>query len=98
MPTHMARMFGAYELQDITLREPFTFTKGCRTMKIETSTYYNAYRFGNLLFDLDNDPQQEHPLNDPEIEQKMIETLLELMKKNDAPMDQFERLGLPFDG
>lgn len=98
MPTHMARMFGVYELQDITLREPFTFTKGCRTMKIETSTYYNAYRFGNLLFDLAKDPGQEDPLRDTEIEQKMIEQMLELMKKNDAPMDQYERLDLPFDG
>ncbi len=34
MPTHMRKIFGVDELQDIELQEPFSFTKGCRTMKI----------------------------------------------------------------
>jgi len=94
MPTHMARMFGAYELQDIALRDPFSFTKRCRTMKIETTSLYNAHKFGNLLFDLQEDPKQEHPLTHPDLERYMIEKLVDLMKKNDAPEDQYERLGL----
>ena len=35
MPTHMRSPFGPEELQDIELAEPFSFTKGCRVMKIE---------------------------------------------------------------
>ena len=54
----------------------------------------DMHRFGTLLFDLETDPQQEHPLHDPEIEARMIVLLVKLMKANDAPPEQFERLGL----
>ena len=47
-----------------------------------------------LLFDLENDPNQEHPLHDGTVEQMMIAHLVRLMKENDAPPEQFERLGL----
>ena len=47
-----------------------------------------------MLFDLETDPQQEHPIDDPEIEARMIALLVDLMKANDAPPEQFERLGL----
>ena len=97
MPTHMSRMFGVHELQDILLNEPFDFTKGCRTLKIKTSSYYNAHKFGSLLFDLENDPGQAYPLNNPEIESRMIKIMADLMKQNDAPADQFQRLGLPMN-
>ncbi|MEN6548699.1 MAG: sulfatase-like hydrolase/transferase, partial [Armatimonadia bacterium] len=94
MPTHMKRAFGMDELQDIELQEPFAFTKGCRTMKIEGRSWRNAADFGTMLFDCENDPQQEHPLDDPEAEKMMIEHLVRLMRENDAPAEQYERLGL----
>jgi hypothetical protein len=34
------------------------------------------------------------PLDDPEVEARMVELLVALMKANDAPPEQFERLGL----
>jgi arylsulfatase A-like enzyme len=97
MPTHMNRMFSPEELQNIALAEPFSFSKGCRTMKIAVKTNSSgsgAYQFGTLLFDLENDPAQEHPITDPAIEARMIEHLASLMKENDAPSEQFTRLGL----
>ena len=42
----------------------------------------------------DDDPQQAHPLNDPDIEQTMIKHLERLMEENDAPAEQCQRLGL----
>ena len=65
MPTHMRGPFRVDELQDIELVEPFTFTKGCRTMKIkvvEGSYWAHPYPFGTLLFDLQNDPKQGKPV------------------------------------
>ncbi|MCL7453575.1 MAG: hypothetical protein M8467_11070, partial [Anaerolineae bacterium] len=50
--------------------------------------------FGTLLFDLERDPKQEHPLDDPQVEAMMIGHLIRLMVDNDAPPEQFERLGL----
>lgn len=98
MPTHMHQPFGVGELADIRLQEPFEFTKGVRTMKIQTRTYLNPYLYGNLLFDLEKDPSQESTIENPEAEVRMIRHLARLMRENDAPEEQYERLGLPRDG
>lgn len=95
MPTHMHFMFTPAELQDIQLAEPFPFTKGCRTMKIANKGWAEKDQFVTLLFDLENDPQQENPIVDEEIEKRMIAHMVRLMEANHAPPEQFERLGLP---
>jgi arylsulfatase A-like enzyme len=98
MPSHMSHLFRVHELQSLQLAEPFTFTKGCKTLKIAAGPLINPFIYGSLLFDLQTDPKQENPINDPEIEENMIEMMVGLMNENDAPMEQFERLGLPKDG
>jgi arylsulfatase A-like enzyme len=98
MPTHMDHLFRVHELQSLELAEPFPFTKGCRTLKIAAGPMINPSIYGSLLFDLETDPKQEHPIHNPEIEKRMIGILVDLMRENDAPPDQFERLGLPLDG
>ncbi len=94
MPTHMREAFSTEELADIQLQEPFRFTKGCRTMKIAGRSWRNAADFGTMLFDVQSDPQQEQALDDPAAEQMMTEHLKRLMRDNDAPVEQYERLGL----
>ena len=94
MPTHMRARFAPDELQDIQLAEPFSFTKGCRTMKVPGRMWVDPARFGTLLFDLEQDPGQAKPLQDPEVEVKMIRHMARLMKENDAPPEQFTRLGI----
>jgi hypothetical protein len=99
MPTHMNRLFTIEELKTTELAEPFSFTKGCKTMKIKAREIEgNLYMYGTQLFDLQNDPTQEHPIIDAEIEKRMIKLLVEDMKKSDAPLEQYERLGIPMDG
>ena len=94
MPTHMRHTFDVGELQDIQLAEPFSFTKGCRTIKVEGRTWPMADVLQTLLFDLENDPKQEHPIHDRAVEERMIAHLVRLMRENDAPPEQFVRLGL----
>lgn len=94
MPTHMRSLFSPKELQDIKLQEPFSFTKGCRVMKIKGRNSGDAYPFGTLLFDLEKDPKQEKPLQDPELEQRMAKLLVRLMRESDCPPEQLKRLGL----
>lgn len=94
MPAHMRRAFGVKELQDIGLREPFPFTKGCRTMKIASQAWKNPHEFGTLLFDLAKDSGQERPIRDPAVEERLSRLMKQLMKVNDAPAEQYERLGL----
>jgi hypothetical protein len=92
----MRHTFGVDEMQTMTTAEPFEFTKGCPTMKIDgrSGTWSNAHGFGSLLFDIDEDPGQQHPLADPAAEAAMTEHIVRLMKENDAPAEQWERLGL----
>ncbi|NQU42417.1 sulfatase-like hydrolase/transferase [bacterium] len=101
MPAHMRASFSVEELRDIRLAEPFSFTKGCRLMMIDSApadglakTAFCANEFGTLLYDLETDPKQENPIDNPEVEEQMIAHLVRLMKENDAPPEQFQRLGL----
>lgn len=48
----------------------------------------------SILFDLQHDPQQEHPLDDPALEQQMCMKLAQAMKRHDSPEEQYIRLGL----
>ena len=96
MPTHMRHTFDVSELQEIGLAEPFSFTKGCPTMKIVGRSWPGDPEvLQTMLFDLADDPRQEHPISDRSVEERMIEHLVRLMRENDAPPEQFERLGLP---
>jgi arylsulfatase A-like enzyme len=94
MPTHMRSLFAPDELQEIELSAPFSFTKGCRVMKIPGRPWTSPHGFDTLLFDLQNDPAQQSPLNDPSLEARMLAHLARLMHENDAPPEQFTRLGL----
>ena len=96
MPTHMRGMFSNKELKTTELAKPFSFTKGLKTMRIEVP---KAHRINkrireDLLFDIENDPRQEHPLKDKKIEAMMTKHMVKVMKENDAPKEQYKRLGL----
>lgn len=96
MPTHMRWPFAPEELQTTEMVAPFSFMKGCRVMKIPGHGWrgLDSYQLGTMLFDLEHDPQQMQPLDDPAVEQMMIDHLLRLMRENEAPVEQYERIGL----
>lgn len=54
--------------------------------------------FETRLFDLENDPEQNHPLDDSALERQMIDKMVQVMAGNDAPAEQYERLGLGAPG
>jgi arylsulfatase A-like enzyme len=105
MPAHMSHLFTVEELRGAELAEPFQFTKGIRPLKINAQAYAKgrtaggepyvlAHQFGTLLFDIEADPKQEHPIRNADIERRMIDKLLRLMRQHEAPAEQYERLGL----
>ncbi|MDR0759120.1 MAG: sulfatase [Treponema sp.] len=99
MPAHMKNMFNPKELSNIQLAEPFGFTKGCRTMKITNPALAsNAMQFGTKLFNVKNDPGELHEIDEPEVEVRFINALSRMMKENEAPSEQFERMGVPANG
>lgn len=98
MPTHMRSRFAVPELADWQPAKPFGFTKGLRTMCVQTRSFMNPWTHGTLLFDLENDPEQKNPLTDDQTELRMLRLLVELLHASEAPASQFERLGLPANG
>ena len=94
MPNHMRDRFGVDELQEIQLAEPFSFTKGCRTMKVASRQVFGAVPRFTMLFDLEADPGQEKPIDNVAEEARLSARMAELMQANNAPQEQFERLGL----
>ena len=99
MPTHIRWRFTPEELRGMTLVPPFSFTKGCSLLRIETRQPHShvvdlEFLFQNFLWDTETDPKQEHPLEDAELERHLCQEMVKLMRANDAPLEQFERLGL----
>ncbi len=94
MPTHMRGFFGHEELSEVELADPFSFTRELKTMKTPGRRSKNLHEFGTLLYDTETDPGQTEPIDDPEIEAMMTDHLVRLMKDNDTPTEQFDRLGL----
>lgn len=98
MPTHMRNRFSGRELTQAELAETFSFTKGMRPLKVPSygipELEFSAHSFGNLLFDLKKDPKQLTPMEDPEVEKRMIRLMKGIMEENDSPKEQYIRLGL----
>ena len=104
MPTHMRSLFAPRELQQWDKFSGFSFLKGCDVMKIPTRTPkinlsddnpFGRGKRATLLFDVQADPGQTTPLDDPKIESSMIELMIREMARNECPEEQYERLGLP---
>ncbi len=100
MPTHMRRLFAPEELQNAELVAPFSFTKGCPTLKLaarpllDVGDWSNSTASQTLLFDIAQDPTQQRPIESEDIEAKMLQHMITLMQKNEAPPEQYVRLGL----
>ncbi len=99
MPTHMRGTFSVAEMRTAEMAAPFSFTKGTPVMKIRGvgswfKRYEEARSLETMLFDLQEDPHQQECVKDTTIERMMIDHLVRLMKENDAPVEQFQRLGL----
>lgn len=95
MSTHMRYRYDVEDLRDIELQAPFAFTKDCRTMKIAggRQPLWIPF-FETLLFDTEADPGQLSPVEDAAVEAEMADHLVDLMRANDAPLEQYERVGL----
>jgi arylsulfatase A-like enzyme len=98
MPVHMRAMASPGELRGAELVDGFSFTKGCPLLTFPGSAMGDPWAHGTLLFDLETDPEQASPIRDDAQEMRMAGLLVALMRQTDAPLEQFERLGLPATG
>lgn len=107
MPTHIFDFFPPEELRQAVLTGPMPFTKEMPTLKVpvaRTSAMYNTYGPGAFLedetrlYDLNVDPGQTQPLEDPEAEARMAGLMSDLMLTLDAPPEAYDRLELARPG
>jgi arylsulfatase A-like enzyme len=96
MPTAMRGFLPLDAMRRAEMAPPFSFTKGCPTVRIPARGWVaeKGDVMETLLWDVQADPQQKQPLDDPTVEARMIEHLIRLMRECDAPPEQFARLGL----
>ncbi len=94
MPTNMRGFYKKHILEKGVLIDGGRFTNGIPCIKYEEQVYVDPLQFGNLLFDLEADPEQENPLEDSKIMQEMCIKLKKAMDKVEAPEEEFIRIGL----
>lgn len=81
-------------LDTMKQRKGNRFTNQYPYTEIEVSTYIDSYSVGHLLFDLEEDPQQLTPLDNPDVEERMIQKLIKIMDRIEVPESEYIRLGL----
>ncbi|WP_434309512.1 sulfatase [Hominifimenecus sp. rT4P-3] len=95
VPMHIRTRFSVEELRQAELVDGFSFTKDCRVLKVPgTGTGSKPRTNETFLFDLEKDPGQQNPIQDREIEEKMLDYLVKIMEENEAPGEQYQRLGI----
>lgn len=102
MPIHMHSFFEPREFEGATLQPPFDFTKGLPTLRLPARR--DAKRppmqggpmedTRTVLYDLETDPGQSTPIDNPEVEARLVEGIRRVMAAHDAPPEAFSRLGL----
>lgn len=94
MPAHMNQLFSVEEMRAMKWHPGFSFTKGCPVMQIPSHGPSWFEDLNTKLFDCEKDPGQKSLIRDEAVEAKMLKHLTALMKANEAPEEQYRRLGL----
>ena len=103
LPMHMRAPFSLQELRHMELTEPFDYTKGVSVLKIKARD--DSKRIPNhdsegfedtetRLYDLSIDPTEQQPFRDADIEFRLLQAAVAVMKANDAPAEMYERFEL----
>ncbi|MEM6561214.1 MAG: sulfatase-like hydrolase/transferase, partial [Planctomycetota bacterium] len=101
MPTQMRQRFdpAKFANDQVRMAGPFDFTQDAQVMRIPDSVILGGTpghpdRQRTRLYDLQQDPTQSQSIDDPAIEQRMEQHLVDLMRECDAPTEQYDRFGL----
>ena len=102
-PQHMTGQFSVDELRTAELSEGFDFTKGVPVLSI--AALPDAPRVpmndglgfddvGTRLYDLDGDPGQKTPLDQPQIAARLLAGAVEVLRDHDTPEEVYRWYGL----
>ncbi len=96
-PTVMRGYKAAELLATIEIAGPLPMTKGARVMRLGyggTGEQDPNAADRDFLFDLQTDPEQQTPLRDQKVIDRLCAQMVQLMQAANAPQEQFVRLGL----
>ena len=104
----MTTRFSIRDLLGATLHPSFSFTKGVPVLKLDPKTDDEGQPvevqgmgfedWQSALYDLETDPGQTTPLNNPEIETHLCQQIIANMARLDAPQEAYWRFGLQTQG
>jgi arylsulfatase A-like enzyme len=103
MPTHMTGFFSGNEVSTATLAGPFDFTKGQRLLRYKAlnearrppgGNVRTLARFESAIYDNSRDPNQLHPIDRPDVEARLKNVAIRLLRKHDAPLEYLRWLSL----
>lgn len=97
MPTMMRGFIHAKTLAKSELTNEFACFQHQNVLKLPASNFMSSYRFGNKLFNVQEDYNQCHPIDDANIEIAMLEKMRLMMIDSEAPKEQYERMGMYAD-
>ena len=99
IPTHQKGLFADVEFEGATLVKPFKFLGDFPVMRLPAGRQLEKGQGARIedavttLYDLDADPAQLQPIEDPETERRLINEMKKLMQRNEAPPEAYIRLG-----
>ncbi len=96
MPTTMRGFIG--NLPDAELHPPRPYSKAMPLLRVPTDTQnswtLDGVKDQDLLFDLEQDPQQQRPIEDDSVTQRLCRQMAERLAEGAAPPELFARLRL----
>jgi arylsulfatase A-like enzyme len=104
MPSHMLRPFTMDELAGADLVRGLDYAGGVPVLRIpviDSSPWLNSHGpkvmedAHTAIYDRAADPQQQHPITDSALEQRLAGQLTALLADHDAPPEAYRRLNLP---
>jgi arylsulfatase A-like enzyme len=105
MPTHLSSYFDIEELKSMEIAPPFDFTKGVPMMKMRLdpsnsqvgSDGQTLEECETKLFDLSLDPNQENPIENPQVVANLRQAIIQHFSRHDSPKEIYGRFGLEAD-
>jgi arylsulfatase A-like enzyme len=100
MPMHQKGLFADVEFEGASLVKPFDFLGDFPVMRLPAGRAPVKGQGAQIedtqtvLYDLATDPNQSTPIDDPETEARLIEQMISIMQRTEAPAEAYSRLGL----
>jgi len=93
IPTHMHGFFSKEEMQNGEFLPSLPFSNGYPVIRYPAKIKKSSTPLPHVLFNLETDPDQENPSSEPQVEERLAKSALQLMREAHAPKEMLLRYG-----